>query len=62
MQFLLFKAFYRIDDSLTEGVSGTGIGLHISRMLIHKLGGDVTVTSSEQGSEFIIHLENNKET
>lgn len=37
----IFKPFYRIDDTITEGVSGTGIGLTIARQQAEHLGGSL---------------------
>ena len=48
----IFRPFYRIDNSLTEGVSGAGIGLTISRRLSETLGGSLTLESSGSGSVF----------
>lgn len=53
----LFKEFSRIPNNLSRTVSGTGIGLYLSRHLILLHGGDITVDSTEgRGSTFIIHL------
>lgn len=53
----LFKEFSRIPNDLSRTVSGTGIGLYLSRNLILLHGGDITVTSTEGvGSTFSIHI------
>ncbi len=52
----IFKPFYRIRSDLTEGVSGTGIGLSISRDLARLHGGDLTLEPSEQGACFLLRL------
>jgi signal transduction histidine kinase len=39
----IFEPFYRVNNSLTEGVSGTGIGLSISRDLARLHGGDLVL-------------------
>ena len=53
----LFKEFSRIPNDLSRTVSGTGIGLYLSRNLIKLHGGDITVESQEgKGSTFHIHL------
>ncbi len=43
----LFRPFYRIRSDLTEGVSGTGIGLSIARELARLHGGDLVLVSAE---------------
>ncbi|MBN2738437.1 MAG: HAMP domain-containing histidine kinase [Spirochaetales bacterium] len=35
----IFKAFYRVDDSLTAKISGSGLGLSISQKIINDMGG-----------------------
>lgn len=54
----IFEAFYRVHDAVSEGVSGTGIGLSISRELARLHGGDVTLEAvqSGQGSRFVVTL------
>jgi signal transduction histidine kinase len=48
----IFKPFYRISGKITEGVSGTGIGLSISRDLARLHGGDLTLEQSPRGALF----------
>lgn len=48
----VFEPFYRANDALTEGVSGTGIGLSIARDLARLHGGDLRAESSSAGSRF----------
>jgi len=49
----LFEKFYRIQNDSTMGITGTGLGLYISKSLITMMGGDITVTSKEgEGSTF----------
>ncbi len=52
----LFQPFYRIRNDLTEGVSGTGIGLAISRELARLHGGDLVLARAEHGACFIMTL------
>ena len=41
----LFEAFTQADASTTRNYGGTGLGLHLSKQLAQKLGGDIKVTS-----------------
>jgi PAS domain S-box-containing protein len=51
----LFERFFRA--STASGVTGTGIGLNLSRSLARLQGGDVTVDTREgEGSTFTLHL------
>lgn len=53
----LFSKFYRVKTAETEKISGTGLGLWISREIARKMGGDLTVESIEGvGSHFSLHL------
>jgi len=45
----IFLPFERLDSGLTEGVSGTGLGLAIARDLARRMGGEVSLESSEAG-------------
>jgi two-component system sensor histidine kinase KdpD len=55
-QGLIFERFYRA-RSQTSGTSGTGMGLAISRAIVHAHGGEITVTSQPgRGSVFTISL------
>ncbi len=50
----IFAPYVRLDDSLTEGASGTGIGLGIARDLARRMGGDLVCADSKDGASFII--------
>ena len=52
----VFLPFTRLSQSLTEGVSGTGIGLTIARDLAVLHGGDIIIENSEFGACFLITL------
>jgi len=53
----LFGKFYRIASEQTKQISGTGLGLWISRELARKMKGDITVESIEGvGSHFTLQL------
>jgi signal transduction histidine kinase len=52
----IFKPFVRLSNSLTDGVSGTGIGLTIARDLARLHGGDVTLARAEVGACFRVVL------
>jgi len=53
----LFQKFYRVNNTLTRTIGGTGLGLFISRKIIELYGGRVWVESeSGKGSTFFINL------
>ena len=53
----LFKQFSQVDSSASRKYGGTGLGLHLSRELAHKLGGDIQVESTQYvGSCFTLTL------
>ena len=43
----IFEPFYRVEDGITEGVSGTGIGLALARQLARLHGGDLKLLASD---------------
>ena len=52
-QQLVFEKFYKSNDGYTNEHRGLGIGLTIAKRLVHKLGGDIWLTSKEsEGSVF----------
>ena len=52
----IFQPFYRVKSDITEGVSGTGIGLTIAEQLAENLGGVITVESRSPGVQFSLIL------
>lgn len=53
----LFQKFYRVDSSTTRTISGTGLGLFISRKIIELYNGRIWVESElGKGSTFFINL------
>jgi PAS domain S-box-containing protein len=56
-QGLIFEKFYRADAKMTRGVSGSGLGLYISRELVNRMGGSISVDSElGEGSTFAVTL------
>lgn len=56
----VFESFHRVSNALSDGVSGTGIGLTISRDLARLHGGDLTLLSSQEGAVFQLSLPINR--
>jgi len=53
----LFQAFSQVDASTSRRFGGTGLGLVISRRIVHGLGGEMDVTSEEgEGSRFFFEI------
>ena len=53
----IFQPFTQADGSLTRAYGGAGLGLAISRQLVERMGGRLTVKSREgEGSVFTVHL------
>ncbi len=52
----VFEPFVRLDDALTEGVSGAGIGLALARELARLHGGDLVLGPSREGCVFTFTL------
>ncbi len=53
---MIFRPFYRVKSSITEGVSGTGIGLTIASQLAQRLHGSILVTAANPGVRFTLIL------
>jgi signal transduction histidine kinase len=53
----VFQAFYRVDDSLSSGIQGTGLGLTIARRIVRDLGGDLVCKPRRGGgTDFVVQL------
>lgn len=53
----LFQKFYRIDNSDTRTIGGTGLGLYLARTIIEHADGKIWATSEPgKGSTFFINL------
>ena len=53
----LFQKFYRVDNSMTRAIGGTGLGLFISRKIIEMYNGHIWIESQlGKGSTFFINL------
>jgi two-component system phosphate regulon sensor histidine kinase PhoR len=56
-QEAIFEKFYRADPEQRHAPSGTGLGLYISRELVHRMGGRIGVHSTPgEGSTFYFEL------
>ena len=53
----VFESFYRGEKSRSRSTGGAGLGLAISRGIVHAHGGRITVQSeSGRGSQFMFNL------
>lgn len=53
----LFQKFYRVDNSDTREIGGTGLGLYLSRRLTESMGGHLTLESTYgKGSTFTMEF------
>lgn len=53
----IFEKFYRLDPALRRGVGGTGLGLYISRELVERMGGRLSIEPRPGGgSTFVVEL------
>ena len=57
---LIFERFYRVDESRSRALGGSGIGLTIVREIVRAHGGSVEVSSRQgEGSVFTVRLPGN---
>lgn len=53
----LFQKFYRVDNTDTREIGGTGLGLYLSRRMAEMMGGQIKVESEyKKGSTFTLEL------
>ncbi|MGB2787142.1 MAG: ATP-binding protein [Candidatus Saccharimonadaceae bacterium] len=53
----LFQKFYRVDNSDTREIGGTGLGLYLCRRLVETMGGKISLQSEyRKGSTFSVDL------
>jgi PAS domain S-box-containing protein len=53
----LFEKFYRADNAISKEAEGTGLGLHLVRLVVEHAGGQIWCDSEEgQGSRFTFTL------
>jgi signal transduction histidine kinase len=53
----IFEKFYRLDVEMSRGVGGSGLGLYISKEIVERLHGTLTVASApDEGATFTITL------
>ncbi len=53
----LFQPFMQVDNSMSRGFSGAGLGLAISKQLVDLMGGRIAVQSTPgRGTEFTVRL------
>lgn len=53
----LFQKFYRVDNSETREIGGTGLGLYLCRRLVETMNGRIWAESEyKQGSTFFVEL------
>jgi signal transduction histidine kinase len=52
----IFEPFHRLSNKVSDGVTGTGIGLSIARDLARRHGGDLKVVPSKAGASFELEI------
>lgn len=55
----IFDKFYRVDNSRTSETGGTGLGLAIAKSIVELHGGEISVKSDTDGTEFKVTLKTN---
>jgi two-component system NtrC family sensor kinase len=55
----LFHKFSRLDNPETKKVKGTGLGLYITKQIIERHGGSISVKPRENGNSFVFQIERN---
>lgn len=53
---LIFHKFARIDSPLTRKIQGSGLGLYITKNLVEKMNGKISVSSGKEGSLFEVEF------
>ena len=48
----IFEKFSRLDTPLTRKSQGSGLGLYITKALVSKMGGEISLASSDLGTTF----------
>ena len=55
---IIFDAFTRERSTTVSGIQGTGLGMAITKNLVEKMGGQISLTSKKgEGSEFLVAVE-----
>jgi two-component system phosphate regulon sensor histidine kinase PhoR len=52
----VFERFYRVDAGRSRELGGTGLGLSIVKHLVAKIGGEISVDSSDGWTRFQLCL------
>lgn len=52
----IFTKFSRLDNPLTRKVQGSGLGLYITKTLVTKMNGQISVESDDNGTTFEIFM------